>query len=158
MRLSLDKSQSRQQSKTGEKSVSWDLNYRGGAEQSMTYPGAMRDYYSGQRYVALVGALVAILYLVLAMLTYARKAHPARAFAITAFLIAGLLMLPVNVAYFAYIGPTSARASSTLAQSQSGFEDAEATHVNNMMNGFHRSYRLDSTVARSRKPLESVLL
>jgi hypothetical protein len=56
-------------------------------------------------------------------------------------------MLLVNVGYFVYIGPQSARVSSILTRSQSGFEDSESAHLNNMMNGFHRSYRLDSTAA-----------
>jgi hypothetical protein len=80
----------------------------------MTYLEAMRDYYSGQRYVGL---------------------------AITVFLIAGLFMLPANVIYFFYVAPQSARIESALARSPSEFDASESAHLNRMMNGFHRSYR-----------------
>lgn len=113
----------------------------------MTYLQAMHDYYSAQRYVGLAGALLAVLYFLIAVAAYRRKTLPARSFAITVLLIAGLLMLPATVVCFFFLGPHSAHIATTLAQSPSEFNAPETAHLNNMMNGFHRSYRLDGAVA-----------
>ena len=113
----------------------------------MTYPEAMRDYYSGQHYVAIAGALAAAFYLLIARFAYARKTNPHRSFAITVFLVAGLLMLPANVAYFFSIGPQTARIESTLTRSQSEFSASENAHLNRMMAGFRRDYTTDGSIA-----------
>ncbi len=79
----------------------------------MTFSEAMREYYSGQRFVALAGALVAISYLIVARVAYIRGVQPTRSFAITIFLVAGCFMLPANVVYFFYVGPQLARIDSS---------------------------------------------
>jgi hypothetical protein len=113
----------------------------------MSFLYAMHDYYAGQKVVAIFGALVALAYIVLGKAAFTRPRHPARAFGITTLVIAGGLMLPANVAYFFYVGPQWVRIDSILARSQSDFYASENAHLNKMMNGFHRSYRLDSAVA-----------
>lgn len=113
----------------------------------MTFSEAMREYYSGQRFVALAGALVAIFYLIAARVAYIRGAQSTRSFAIAIFLIAGGFMLPANVVYFFSIGPQSARIDSILTRSQAEFDTLETAHLSKMMDGFHFSYRFDSAVA-----------
>jgi hypothetical protein len=108
---------------------------------------AIHDYYAGQRIVAIAGALVALVYVLLASEAITRPAHFARAFGITALVIAGGFMLPVNVAYFFYVGPQSARIESMLSRNPVELHASEETHLDTMMRGFHRSYRLDGTVA-----------
>lgn len=108
---------------------------------------ALRNYYLGQRIVAIAGAAVALSYLLLAWSVFGRAASPARAFAITVFLAAGLLMLPANVVYLFYVGPQSARIEATLKRDPVVFHASEEAHLDKMMRGFRQSYRLDSTVA-----------
>ncbi len=113
----------------------------------MTFSEAMHEYYSGQRFVGLAGALVAIFYLIVARVTYIRAPQSARSFAITIFLIASCFMLPANVVYFFYVGPQSARIGSILARSHAEFDTIETAHLKKMMDGFHFSYRFDGAVA-----------
>jgi hypothetical protein len=123
----------------------------------MKYHEAMRAYYAGQHYVALAGAFVAIVYLLFAWWAYPRKTRPAasypvqpfpaRSVAVTVFVFAGLLMLPVNVVYFFYVGPQSAKIEATLARNPSQFDASESAHLDRMMDGFRLSYTLESTAA-----------
>ncbi len=113
----------------------------------MTYLQAMRDYYFGQRHVAIAGALAAAVYLLLAWSAYNPTAYPARSFAITVFLVAGLFMLPANLGYFFYLGPQTARVGATLAQGPLAFDTAERAHVDKMLKGFRRSYAINGALA-----------
>lgn len=56
-------------------------------------------------------------------------------------------MLPANVGYFFYVGPQSARIEATLAKNPAEFLASEEVHLDKMMRGFQRSYRLDGAVA-----------
>lgn len=107
----------------------------------------MHAYYSGQRIVALAGALASIAYLLIAWAAFVRATYPARSFAITVFLLAGFFMLPANIAYFFYVGPQSTRIEATLTRNQDEFFLSEQAHLDKMMRGFQHSYRLDGTVA-----------
>jgi len=107
----------------------------------------MHAYYSGQRAVAIVGALAAIAFLFIAWAAFVRATHPARSFAITVFLLAGLFMLSANVVYFFYVGPQSARIEATLNRNQDEFFLSEQVHLSKMMRGFQHSYRLDGIIA-----------
>ncbi len=126
--------------------ISRGLNWKRGVLQLMTCPEAMHDYYSGQQYFALAGALVAILYMLIARVAYLRRTYPA--LVCNHRLSHGRSLYgAANLGYFFYHEPQAARIGSALTRSQSEFNASEGAHLNSMMNGFHRSYRLDSTVA-----------
>ena len=110
----------------------------------MSLVEVMRDYYARQRIVAVAGALVAVVLLLLAWWVAARSAHP---FGITIFLIAGAFTLPANIGYFFYVGAQSARIRAVLAKDPAAFRISEAEHLDNMMQGFLRSYWVDGAVA-----------
>ncbi len=107
---------------------------------------AMHDYYSGQRTVTIAGAAIALAYLLPAWPVFRRAATAGCPFPVTVFLVAGLFMLPANIAYFFYVGPQSARIEATLKRDLAVFHTSEKAHLDKMMCGFQHSYRLDSTV------------
>ncbi len=78
---------------------------------------------------------------------FSRATPVTRCFAITVFVLAGAFMLPANVGYFFYVGPQSARIEATLAKNPAEFLASEEVHLDKMMRGFQRSYRLDGAVA-----------
>ena len=104
----------------------------------------MRDYYGGQKIVAIVGAAVATVLVLLALTTFQQVVHPAaHAFGVTTLIIAGGFMLPANVAYYFYVGPQSARIESMLKRSAAEFKASEEAHLDKMFRGFTRSYTID---------------
>jgi hypothetical protein len=113
----------------------------------MVFREIIRSYYSGQKTVAIVGALVALVLVLLAAAAFRQSGQPAHAFGITTLVIAGGFMLPANVAYFFYVGPQSERIESMLKRSPVEFRTSEATHLTKMLRGFHRSYRIDGLAA-----------